>query len=430
MSISPPARVVAESPFDKTNADIVLRSCDNVHFYLHKLILGLASPVFETMFTLPQPTEEVFASTLETPVVDVAEDSKTLDKLFRTCYPVVHPTWDDISEVMDTFVAAQKYDMDHASTILKSRLHELTHQHPLQAWAIACKKDLEDLAQLAAMVLRTDHARQPMVIFEDFIEEMEQVSAAAYYRLLQFRAGKDLRFCVPSGPPLSCDIQIQDPRITHDDADIIVQCSDGFELFLHCIVLRLMSPKLAELVAHARQQAVRLHGLPLVKIEEPGFIFVQIMNICYPSAKEEPQVNDYNLAYLMLKAALKYNLVRAVAFIKRIWMQFVEAYPLQVYLVAANLGWWNDARDAAVLFAIARCDERSAYDAVYTPEMEDIPARHYHKLYKLTTFIQPAICKSIGHSPYRHRDEERQMKLRMAKHIAEQASLRLEIPLS
>src|SRR5882762_6419961 len=55
---NPSATKDAKPPFhDPTNADIILRSCDNHDFYVYKLILSLASPVFKVMFGLPQPTQ-------------------------------------------------------------------------------------------------------------------------------------------------------------------------------------------------------------------------------------------------------------------------------------------------------------------------------------------------------------------------------------
>ena len=48
----------ATAPFDHAKADIVLRSSDNVDFRVFKLFLSLASPVFETLFDIPQPVEE------------------------------------------------------------------------------------------------------------------------------------------------------------------------------------------------------------------------------------------------------------------------------------------------------------------------------------------------------------------------------------
>jgi hypothetical protein len=71
---------------DSPTADIILRSGGTkaaVEFRAHRAILSIASPVFETMFSLPQPGAE---KTL--PVCDLSEDSNTLQALLKFVYPV------------------------------------------------------------------------------------------------------------------------------------------------------------------------------------------------------------------------------------------------------------------------------------------------------------------------------------------------------
>lgn len=45
----------ADPPFDKASADCILRSADQAHvdFRVYRLVLSLASSVFESMFSLP-----------------------------------------------------------------------------------------------------------------------------------------------------------------------------------------------------------------------------------------------------------------------------------------------------------------------------------------------------------------------------------------
>lgn len=72
--------------FDSSpTADIILRSGGPklVEFRAHRTILSIASPVFETMFSLPQP-----AADKSLPVCDLSEDANTLDALLRLIYPV------------------------------------------------------------------------------------------------------------------------------------------------------------------------------------------------------------------------------------------------------------------------------------------------------------------------------------------------------
>jgi len=72
--------------FDNSpTADIILRSGGPkvVEFRAHRVILSIASPVFETMFSLPQPGAEK-----SLPVCDLSEDANTLEVLLRLIYPV------------------------------------------------------------------------------------------------------------------------------------------------------------------------------------------------------------------------------------------------------------------------------------------------------------------------------------------------------
>jgi hypothetical protein len=75
-------------PHDFSNsptADIILRSGGPkaVEFMTHRAILSIASPVFETMFSLPQPKAE-----RSLPVCDLSEDANTVEALLRLIYPV------------------------------------------------------------------------------------------------------------------------------------------------------------------------------------------------------------------------------------------------------------------------------------------------------------------------------------------------------
>ena len=70
---------------NSSTADIILRSGGPgvVEFMAHRVILSIASPIFETMFSLPQPGAE---KTL--PVCDLSEDANTLEALLRFIYPI------------------------------------------------------------------------------------------------------------------------------------------------------------------------------------------------------------------------------------------------------------------------------------------------------------------------------------------------------
>ena len=70
---------------DSPTADIILRSAGPkvAEFKAHRIVLSLASPFFETMFTLPQSGTEKSLS-----VCDLSEDANTVEALLKLIYPV------------------------------------------------------------------------------------------------------------------------------------------------------------------------------------------------------------------------------------------------------------------------------------------------------------------------------------------------------
>lgn len=82
------------APFDSDpGAGVVLLSCDNFAFLVRKDILCLASPVFNDMFSLPQPKVVADNDSLESlaettlPSVQLYETGLVLDIILRFCPP-------------------------------------------------------------------------------------------------------------------------------------------------------------------------------------------------------------------------------------------------------------------------------------------------------------------------------------------------------
>ena len=70
-------------PFDNPDADIILRSSDNVDFRMYKLDLRRCSPFFAAMFTLPQPLSSAEQSEDGIPVIPMSESAVLLRILLR-----------------------------------------------------------------------------------------------------------------------------------------------------------------------------------------------------------------------------------------------------------------------------------------------------------------------------------------------------------
>ncbi|EGN96989.1 hypothetical protein SERLA73DRAFT_140858 [Serpula lacrymans var. lacrymans S7.3] len=156
-SFDVPPSVHAPSPFDHPKADIILRSSDNVDFRVFKLFLSLASPFFEAMFELPQPSPESSGDEVKDglAVISVTEDSSTLNTFLRFCYPSTlaeDPNLEELTDVVKVLDAARKYSLE---LIEKKVGHALgspavLEKEPFRAFAIACHSKLENETRIAA----------------------------------------------------------------------------------------------------------------------------------------------------------------------------------------------------------------------------------------------------------------------------------------
>jgi hypothetical protein len=76
----------ALEPFDVPDANLIIRSSDNVNFRAHKSVLAMVSPVFKDLLSLPQPSDSEYIDGI--PVVRLPEDSELLNCLVSILYPV------------------------------------------------------------------------------------------------------------------------------------------------------------------------------------------------------------------------------------------------------------------------------------------------------------------------------------------------------
>lgn len=171
--------------FCDEDADIVLRASDGVNFKMYRVILGKASPVFKHMFTLPQSPSVVddreFCDGL--PVVDMAEDSHTLDILFRFCYPCERPELKSLDDIHRVLAAADKYDMEAVVAQARRLWRSIAALDPLRAFAIACKMRWGEEARFAARL----SLREPVWPLEPpMAPEFKDISADTVIRLMSY----------------------------------------------------------------------------------------------------------------------------------------------------------------------------------------------------------------------------------------------------
>ncbi|KAL4072826.1 hypothetical protein V8B97DRAFT_260338 [Scleroderma yunnanense] len=179
----------ASSPFDHPRADVVLRSSDNMDFRVFKLFLSLASPFFEALFNLPQPSDENTGNIVEMidglPVVPVLEDSGTLDILLRFCYPrtlTPIPPLDHFKNAFNVLEAAKKYSLDEVEKAICEALFnpKILEVDSLRCFAVARRARLRDQTIMAAKY----SLREPLI--PEWFEEIELVTAADLLALLTY----------------------------------------------------------------------------------------------------------------------------------------------------------------------------------------------------------------------------------------------------
>jgi len=176
----------ASAPFDNPDADVILRSADNVDFRAFKSFLSYASPFFKGMFALPQVLEGDNSNEIRDglPVVRVMEGGQTLERLLMLCYPVDSPCLDALGDVQTLLGAAMKYNVERAEKNARKWLisSKFVESEPLRVFGIACRYGLEEEARKAATSII---GRQ--IVNEGVENDLDHITGTQLFRLLQYQ---------------------------------------------------------------------------------------------------------------------------------------------------------------------------------------------------------------------------------------------------
>lgn len=131
--------------FERDDADLILR-CTGPYrlssattFRVHKLVLGMASPVLAAMFT--PPSQDGTIQELELP-----EDSSTVRWLLQACYPV-EDSLPALNNVVNVWIAANKYAMRVAIAKLLKPMSYLSREKPFDVYLAT--RSLEEFSEHA-----------------------------------------------------------------------------------------------------------------------------------------------------------------------------------------------------------------------------------------------------------------------------------------
>jgi hypothetical protein len=142
----------ASSPFDnrRGTADLVLRTFDDVDFFVHKEILSIASVAFEELILNPTPnSSNAVRNGLR--VVRLTELSNALDSVLRLIYPTPPPNSLELHAIPEILEILRKYELMDFFFRVKPLLVPLIDSEPLCVYAICAEHNLHDLAVMAAV---------------------------------------------------------------------------------------------------------------------------------------------------------------------------------------------------------------------------------------------------------------------------------------
>lgn len=174
--------------FNDPDADLILRSSDNVDFAVASPVIRLISPFFKDMLSLPQPANKAASKYA---VVHMSEDAATLLLLLRFCYPRTHcdePRLVAIKDIKRVAMLAEKYDLDFMHRTIHDALVEYTNVCPLYAFVVAWRFDYRDALRYAARrTLYTPNFFQALADAED-PPELEEITGTALLHLYRFHS--------------------------------------------------------------------------------------------------------------------------------------------------------------------------------------------------------------------------------------------------
>ncbi|CAL1716224.1 unnamed protein product [Somion occarium] len=420
---------VAQYPFDNadSSSDVIFRTSDNIDYYLHKLILKFASPVFADMFNVAQPVSAVGDpenSSHGLPVILITEKSRTLDCLLRMCYPVPETEEDSLAEVEILLKAALKYQVEKAVLHTNRRLVTFTSREPLSVFAIACRLNQEQVACVAAQAWKQKYktittqrdqsfptrgstptkctitswglvtACDDGCLKSDFSqtaagatynEALHTTTAGQFYRLLRYLEDGPMEFCCSTcktQPQDLNDVAVTDLLSSYPfsipDSDFVIRSRDGIEIPVHKLILSIAS---AHTILGEAPEGHTENGSPIVRLDQDGEVLATLVRSCYPFGDEEitEDTCGVSLAASVRRTAETYEMHRVAQAAKYLMIGHTEMRPLQVYFAASRYGWKEEVDLAAQC-----CLSLRSLDAAdsYVSEMEHVSSDIYYQLLK------------------------------------------------
>ncbi|KAI9466653.1 hypothetical protein BJY52DRAFT_1208247 [Lactarius psammicola] len=183
---------------DIPDANIILRSSDQVNFRVRKSILAMSSPFFKDLLSLPQPPDDELVDGL--PVVQLSEDAGLLDCLISLLYPIPPVIPGSYEKVFALLAACQKYDMVSVQSIIRAWIKLGTFPIPLEAESFSAYSIASSMGLVPEMENAARLTLGYPLTFEFLGEGLRSFKGRALCDLVRYRKRNQPQVEVPLSP--------------------------------------------------------------------------------------------------------------------------------------------------------------------------------------------------------------------------------------
>jgi len=162
------------------------------------------------------------------------------------------------------------------------------------------------------------------------------------------------------------------------DADVVLRTTDGEDLRVYRRILQESSPFFSDLFSLPQPQSEIKADTPVIDVDEQAVLMKTLLLLVYPG--EEPIIGTLIELSALVAVAMKYQMVRAVATLRRLLIspRFVENHPTQVYAIACRHDFEEEARIASKYTL-----NINILDCPLSDDLKYITAFSYHRLLDL-----------------------------------------------
>ena len=335
----------AMSPFDRDDADIIIRTSDGIDFCVHTAVLSVASPVLNGILST---RTGVKSDPDGRQVLCLPERSDTIEPLLKLCYPIPRPPLRSLRQIRDVLNAATTYDIQVIGEMLETRLVAYAEQFPLQVYAISCRNNMEHTARTAAEYA----VRKPF--WETYHRDIEYISAGAYWRLLAYYwdiekkrnqnkknrrpkllwEGSEPSSLPSTKSPSPFPSSASAPFDETSDGDVILRSSDGVMFRTHKVILSLASPFFRDMFSLPQT------GAPLdctgngsiIPFTESSESIDILLRVVYP--EEDPDLKLVHDIEGVVEAAIKYDMPKCISIMRKKLILCASKEPIRVFMIA------------------------------------------------------------------------------------------------